>query len=667
MYAAAVLIRYGLAIYTHVYTTVIIDEHLYYSMARSIANGEGLLLMGQPADYSSILYSLVISPVYLLPEGTNYLHLIQLWNILLMNLSVIPLYCLARDVIGDRKTAIVTAALGLLAPDMMLGGYVMSEVLLFPLICTMMYAAYRYFVHKKALHLAAAGVIGGLIYFTKPGQVIPAVVLLILVLTMGARAQDRKQILAGVAGLVSLAGTIALTYGIVSILFRHPASLLGVYDNQLFTNGSVHWWAFFRAILLSPSCFYLMTGGICLLLPLYDYRELDEAKRSFLWAILISAAAVMLGTAWAVNRVEYIYSTIHTRYFSVYVPLLMILSVDRAGKPDLRKPRRIEYNTKTQIVWGVTVYFVICLCLFGVASGVDLSTNIMSNIALSLLRGIAASRTAIVWSVIFAAAAAALAWYVTASQKRHSRALIVGVMLLNFILNACYAYSHVYEIIDESFVEQASVIREAIAGRDFMYIYGSGLLEYNAYLDPNTKKSVTMVSVNDLYNNTLQSDGIYEPFLPSVQRGTIPQNLTPDMDLFVVDKGALNHLILSDSIQWETEDPSLNMQVLSIPQGERWVDAFLGGPVNGKLGSNTAGYISLFKEEYRQHCVTVHLEIDISNDTEFVVGFGDQAFSFNLPAGRDTYVIRLSAPTDTISFVAKDSELRIISFSVEVQ
>ena len=139
IYATAVLIRYGLAIYTHVYTTVIIDEHLYYSIARSIANGEGLLFLGQPADYSSILYPLIISPIYLFPEGTNYFRLIQLWNILLMNLSIIPLYGLARDIIGNRKTAVVTAAICLLAPDMMLGGFVMSEAILFPLICAMMY------------------------------------------------------------------------------------------------------------------------------------------------------------------------------------------------------------------------------------------------------------------------------------------------------------------------------------------------------------------------------------------------------------------------------------------------------------------------------------------------------------------------------------------------
>ena len=667
MYAAGVVIRYGLALYTHVYTTVIIDEHLYYSIARSIANGEGLLFMGQPADYSSILYPLIISPVYLLPEGTNYFQMIQLWNILLMHLSIIPLYALARDIIGDRKTALAAAAVSLLAPDMMLGGYVMSEAILFPLICTMMYVAYQYFVHKKVWQLAVAGVIGGLIYCTKPGQVIPAAVILIVAVIAGVKARDRKQLLAAGLGLAGLAAVIGCGYGVVYLLFRHPVSLLGVYDDQLFGNQTIHWWEFIRAILLSPYCFYLMTSGLCLVLPIHDAQKLAEAKRNLLWILLISTAVIMLGTAWAVNQVEYIYSTIHTRYFSVYVPLLMILSMDLAEKGDSRKLKRAETAANPYVVWGITVYFVVCLFLFGITSGVDMSTNIMSNIALSLLRGIAAKGTGILWSIVFAAGAAALACYVTLSKKPFLRPLIAGIMALNFIVNACYAYSHAYEMIDKSFVNQADVIRETIAGRDFVYIYGTNRLEYNAYLDPNTQKSVCMIYINDLYNNTMQSDGIYEPFLPAVQRGTIPQNLTTDTDLFVVDKGALSHLMLSDSVQWETQDRSLNMQVLKIPQGERWVDAFLGGPVNGKLESNTTGFISLYKDEYRQNKVIISLKMEIVSDTQLVGRFGDQAYSFDLPAGTDTYSIRLNQPTDTMTFVAKDSELRIVSFDVQVQ
>ena len=117
-YVGFVLIRFLLAAATHPYPTMVIDELLYYHIARSIANGGGILYLGQPADYTSIFYSLVLSPVYaLFPRGTNYMQLMQLWNILLMNLSLFPVYALAKAVTGNQKTAYAVGLVSLLLPD----------------------------------------------------------------------------------------------------------------------------------------------------------------------------------------------------------------------------------------------------------------------------------------------------------------------------------------------------------------------------------------------------------------------------------------------------------------------------------------------------------------------------------------------------------------------
>ena len=52
IYISFVLVRFLLALLTSAYPVVNIDEFLYYGMARSIANGEGLMFRGQAADYS---------------------------------------------------------------------------------------------------------------------------------------------------------------------------------------------------------------------------------------------------------------------------------------------------------------------------------------------------------------------------------------------------------------------------------------------------------------------------------------------------------------------------------------------------------------------------------------------------------------------------------------
>ena len=667
VYAAMVIVRYLLAVATHIYTMVLIDEHLYYSIARSISGGNGLLFMGQPADYTSILYSIVIAPVYwLFPEGTHFFRLIQLWNICLMNLSIFPVYRLAEEVTHNRKTAVAAAVICMLAPDMVLGGYIMSEVIIYPLFFTMMYFAYQYLAGRKAKDILLAGILGGLIWFAKPGQAVPAAVILVSALVAGIRARDIRQVLAAVYGFLGAAAVIALSYLLVHVVFRHPSSLLGVYDAQLLGSENNHWLAFFRSILLSPFYFYIISGGICLILPIYYYRDMDAGKRSFFRVILVSAAICMLGTAWLVNRVEDANLGIHTRYFAMYVPLLLILCFDCAEKG--RAPEQEDEKAReTGIIGALTFFVILCAFALGIAAGIDPASFKVSNLALAVLRSDVFSRGRIIWAVLLAAGAAALAFHVLFSKKRKHRTLLVVLMLAGFILNTGFAYVQAYRDVNPDMVAKSETVKEAVGDREFMYVYGSNQREYYAYLDPNTKKNVHMVYINDLYNRTIQSDGVYLPFVPDIQRGTIPQYMTPDTDLLVIDRDAMVNLALSDRVVRETQDDTLFMQVIRIPRGERWVDAFLGGPLGGAVKKNTACHIYLFREEFRQQPVKVSLNLEFEEDTALIVSFGDTSYSFDLPAGKDTYSITVPDPTEVISFRAKDSDMIVHSFRIRLQ
>ena len=140
IYVGIVVIRFMLAQLTSGYPTVGIDEFLYYSLGRSIATEGKLLFRGQPADYSFILYPLVLSPVYLLfGEGANYYRLIQLWNIILMSVSLFPLFGLCRSIFKQDKKAIIVATVCMLLPDFFLGQYVFSEAILYPLFFLLLY------------------------------------------------------------------------------------------------------------------------------------------------------------------------------------------------------------------------------------------------------------------------------------------------------------------------------------------------------------------------------------------------------------------------------------------------------------------------------------------------------------------------------------------------
>ena len=137
MYVLFVLVRFLAALLTSAYPVVNIDEFLYYGMARSIANGEGLMFRGQQADYSYILYSLVLAPVYLLGlKGPALYRMLQLWNILLITLSVFPIYGIAKKCIGDEKKALWLTGISMLLPDFQLGQLMMAENVIMPLFFT---------------------------------------------------------------------------------------------------------------------------------------------------------------------------------------------------------------------------------------------------------------------------------------------------------------------------------------------------------------------------------------------------------------------------------------------------------------------------------------------------------------------------------------------------
>lgn len=666
VYPLTVLIRYLLAIKTHYYTTVLIDEHLYYSIARSIANGEGLLFMGQPANYTSILYPLLISPIYrLFPEGTNFFRLIQLFNIFVMNLSIIPLFYLAKRISKNGKLAATIAVLSLFLPDMTLGGLILSESVLYPLFFTMAFCTYRYFADRRVKDLVWIGILGGLIFFTKPGQAVAAFVILLYAIIKGCRFRDKRSVFSGITGIVCTIGIYAIGILAIRLLFHQSSGVIGVYSEQLQVADSLHLWDFFRALILSPFYFILMCCGLLLMIPLLNMRTGDTAYRDFLTVVLFSIVALIIGTAWTVNRAEYMYSSIHTRYLAPFIPILLSASLVNEDEMQAVFQKKEKNTFQKIIIWSVTLYAVLCAVVFGINAGIDPKSSIISYMSLAALRVISNQAAVIVCTIIFILIVVLLALLIPHLQKKSLCRAAIVLIAVSFVVNTAFAYRYMYREIDPGLKQDSISIQSAIGDQEFIYVYATNKREYNAYLDPRTKKSVQMVYVNDLFNNTIKSDGIYEPFVPDVQRGTIPQYPTNDVSVFAIDKDAMRQLLLSEITVDLTKDTSTNIRVVSFQKGKRWVDAFLGGPVASEVKQGAVCYIKIFNPEWKSRTLTVSLELDIIDPTSFIIDTGDGSFSFDLPAGKDTYTISLTSPTDSVSFYTKDSDFNILSFRIE--
>src|SRR5438552_196834 len=96
-------------------------------LAQSLGQTGHLALFGKQGLSLSPLYSVVLAPIYALGASapTAY-EWIKIVNALLMSLSIVPIYMIARFVLPRRASLVVTG-LSALAPLMYYSALVMSE------------------------------------------------------------------------------------------------------------------------------------------------------------------------------------------------------------------------------------------------------------------------------------------------------------------------------------------------------------------------------------------------------------------------------------------------------------------------------------------------------------------------------------------------------------
>ncbi len=116
------------------------DELYYQKLAQSIGRGGSLALFDKHGLSVPPLYSTVLAPIYALGASASAAYeWIKIVNAILMSLSVIPIYKIARFVL-PRSSSLVVAGLSVLAPLMYYSALAMSENLAYPLFLVAIWA-----------------------------------------------------------------------------------------------------------------------------------------------------------------------------------------------------------------------------------------------------------------------------------------------------------------------------------------------------------------------------------------------------------------------------------------------------------------------------------------------------------------------------------------------
>ncbi len=728
MYAVFCVFRYLMALSTSEYPIVMIDEILYYSMARSMGAHGQITFMGQPANYNSVLYSFLLAPVYWLPEGTDYYRIIQLINILLFNLSLFPIYALARRVSGNERTALILSFISMLAPDFILGQLIMSECILYPMFFMSIYLFYSYLENKRIMNMVWFGLLAGAIFCTKPGIIVGSAVAAAFLLLYGLFRHDRSTCFAALAAVGAMAAFSLLFSLFTSFAFNHHMNeYFGLYQTQLtLENKALNPSTLFTSAWMYPCCFILACAGGCFITPLLRLKDMGDRDRLLVCVMLFSVFFLLMGTAWTVNRVENSLS-FHLRYTAEFIPLFLIMTfaheasaeeklardARKAGRLARKHPMPAETSAeqaaaqeaeqaaeefpealpadvseecvpaapaadpavqdeipdtkghgRASLFLLIPLYMLVTVAFFDVLGHIRNSDNVVFELALSWLN------TSVIGTNLLSAFLAVCVILftvilITGRFKTKVRQWAsAGAALCVFVAGE-FTYGTLHSYVQPIMGESSDGISSVIGDDPYLYVYSTWVY-YNSELDVRSRNETSMCYVNDLYNNTMQTGGVYIPFVPNTQRGAIPFYKTPDTDLIVMDTNSFHQVQLSDSAELIASTPLL--KAVRITKGEPWLDSMMGGIVDGNvLRRGTTLNIVLFNEELSSGRGQFKFDIEVDEETDLILtieGMNPQVFT--VPDYRDTYTMDIPKGASWITIVLPNSSAHLYGFETTV-
>ena len=207
---------------------IMVDEIIWSEVARGIADAGEPLLRDVPDPGYSIVYPLLISPVYAIFESLPDAYAgVKTLNSLLMSLAAVPAFFLARRVVRDGL-ALLAALMSVAIPSMAYTGTIMTENAFYPLFLLVALVLVAVLERPTLLSVALLLALVALAYATRVQAVAlaPAILLAPFVLALF----DRSGVTVTLArfrwlyGIVAGVGVAVLAVQVVS------GGLLGAYE-----------------------------------------------------------------------------------------------------------------------------------------------------------------------------------------------------------------------------------------------------------------------------------------------------------------------------------------------------------------------------------------------------------------------------------------------------
>lgn len=316
------------------------DESIYFNLARSLWTTGKIAYRGQPIHYDSLLYPILLAPLFSLQQYVNIHKVIQLFNCLAMNAAVFPVWFLAYELSQSKRIAWVMAVFALILPDFLMTGIMMTESVVYPLLMGTFYILHKAISTRKPYLFIIAGFCGFLLYFTKPGLIAVGVSAIVVLVLYFFEVRDKKLLFSVFLMAITMGLLIAASKWACRFTLDVDYSYTSMYQEQAlpFSIGNVL--KALNGFLLYLFYFPVSCFVFPMVIAIAHIKRLRIEQRYLLWMTCLSMLILLLGTSYLVYLNELspgtVYVTrIHLRYVAGLVPLFLMFGMS----PEVRKCR----------------------------------------------------------------------------------------------------------------------------------------------------------------------------------------------------------------------------------------------------------------------------------------------------------------------------------------
>ncbi|MCI8397460.1 MAG: hypothetical protein HFJ52_07635 [Clostridia bacterium] len=272
-----------------------VDEELYISMARTFHYDGNFAKNYEVLNYNCVIYSMIISVAYFFYSAKHILFIMRMIGVLLMMSSIFPIYLLSKEVLKDKKKALLITAVSLLIPELTSTLYLIQEVLCYPVFLWIAYLAYLKFTKEKNKIIDIALIILlALIFFIKSYAIVFAGAYFLSLCLIHLKNKDYKGV-----GKVILQGLACLAIIIIGIVLLRVINGEGVnhYSSQIsgiFPLTLEKITAFIYGIFFYAQFFTFCLGFLPVFTATFGLKNHEEKDKNYITFLLLSTILTIL-------------------------------------------------------------------------------------------------------------------------------------------------------------------------------------------------------------------------------------------------------------------------------------------------------------------------------------------------------------------------------------